>query len=126
MLLPVSQVSSIVNALNLTWLDKVYLNEIPNEDLDNTDTTVMLLQETDSSPAYHANSTFKGLAMGVEVQIFYKVDLEDDFNPIEAEIALLKALKDAGWLIVASQHHTTDPDTNQLTKTIYLTKNEMI
>lgn len=126
MLLPVSQVSSLVNALKFTWLDKVYLNEIPNEDLDNSDTTVMLLQETDSSPAYHANSTFKGLAMGVEIQIFYKIDLEDDFNPLEAEIALLKALKDAGWLIVSSQHHTTDPDTNQLTKTIYLTKNEMI
>jgi hypothetical protein len=126
MLLPVSQVASLVDGLNLTWLDKVYLNEIPNEDLDNTDTTVMLLQETDSSPAYHANSTFKGLAMGVEVQIFYKVDLADDFNPIEAEIALLKALKDAGWLIVSSQHHTTDPDTEQITKTIYVTKNEMI
>lgn len=126
MLLPVSQVASLVNSLNLTWIDKVYLNTIPNEDLDNTDSTVMLLQETDSSPAYHANSTFKGLAMGVEIQIFYKVDLADDFNPIEAEIALLKALKDAGWLIVASQHHTTDPDTNQLTKTIYVTKNEMI
>lgn len=126
MLLPVSQVASLVNSLNLTWVDKVYLNTIPNEDLDNTDSTVMLLQETDSSPAYHANSTFKGLAMGVEIQIFYKVDLEDDFNPIEAEIALLKAIKDAGWLIVASQHHTTDPDTNQITKTIYVTKNEMI
>ncbi|WP_415380022.1 DUF806 family protein [Pediococcus pentosaceus] len=126
MLLPVSQVAILVNALNFTWLDKVYLNEIPNEDLDNTDTTVMLLQETDSSPAYHANSTFKGLSMGVEIQIFYKIDLADDFNPLEAEIALLKALKDAGWLIVSSQHHTTDPDTNQLTKTIYLTKNEMI
>ena len=126
MLLPVSQVASLVNALNFTWLDKVYLNEIPNEDLDNTDITVMLLQETDSSPAYHANSTFKGLAMGVEIQIFYKIDLADDFNPIEAEIALMKTLKDAGWLIVSSQHHTTDPDTNQLTKTIYVTKNEMI
>lgn len=126
MLLPVSQVASLVNALNFTWLDKVYLNEIPNEDLDNTDNTVMLLQETDSSPAYHANSTFKGLALGVEIQIFYKIDLEDDFNPMEAEIALLKALKDAGWLIVSSQHHTTDPDTNQVTKTIYVTKNEMI
>jgi hypothetical protein len=125
-LLPVSQVSSLVNALKFTWLDKVYLNEIPNEDLDNSDTTVMLLQETDSSPAYHANSTFKGLAMGVEIQIFYKIDLADDFNPIEAEIALMKTLKDAGWLIVSSQHHTTDPDTNQLTKTIYVTKNEMI
>ncbi|WP_444964634.1 DUF806 family protein [Pediococcus pentosaceus] len=126
MLLPVSQVASLVNALNFTWLDKVYLNEIPNEDLDNTDITLMLLQETDSSPAYHANSTFKGLAMGVEIQIFYKVNLADDFNPIEAEIALMKTLKDAGWLIVSSQHHTTDPDTNQLTKTIYVTKNEMI
>ncbi|MCJ2386840.1 DUF806 family protein [Pediococcus acidilactici] len=126
MLLPVSQVASLVDSLNLTWLDKVYLNEIPNEDLDNTDTTVMLLQETDSSPAYHANSTFKGLAMGVEIQIYYKVDLADDFNPLEAEIALMKSLKEAGWLIVSSQHHTTDPDTNQVTKTIYVTKNEMI
>ena len=126
MLLPVSQVASLVNALKLTWVDKVYLNEIPNEDLDNTTSTVILLQETDSSPAYHANSTFKGIAMGVEIQIFYKIDLADDFNPIEAEIALMKTLKDAGWLIVSSQHHTTDPDTNQLTKTIYVTKNEMI
>ncbi|MCT3236414.1 DUF806 family protein [Lactiplantibacillus plantarum] len=126
MLLPVSQVSSLVDSLNLTWVDKVYLNAIPNEDLDNTDSTVMLLQETDSSPAYLANSTFKGLAMGVEIQIFYKVDLADDFNPLEAEIALMKSLKEAGWLIVSSQHHTTDPDTDQITKTIYVTKNEMI
>lgn len=126
MLLPVSQVASLVNALKFNWLDKVYLNEIPKEDLDNTDTTVVLLQETDSSPAYHANSTFKGLAMGVEIQIFYKVDLADDFNPIEAEIALMKTLKAAGWLIVSNQHHTTDPNTNQVTKTIYVTKNEMI
>ncbi|AOB20552.1 DUF806 family protein [Lactiplantibacillus plantarum] len=126
MLLPVSQVSSLVDSLNLTWVDKVYLNTIPNEDLDNADSTVMLLQETDSSPAYLANSTFKGLAMGVEIQIFYKVDLADDFNPLEAEIALMKSLKEAGWLIVSSQHHTTDPDTNQVTKTIYVTKNEMI
>ncbi|WP_455386508.1 DUF806 family protein [Lactiplantibacillus pentosus] len=126
MLLPVSQVASLVNSLNLTWLDKVYLNEIPNEDLDNTTSTVMLLQETDSSPAYLANNTFKGLAMGVEIQIFYKVDLADDFNPLEAEIALMKSLKEAGWLIVSSQRHTTDPDTNQITKTIYITKNEII
>ncbi|KAF1282546.1 DUF806 family protein [Lactiplantibacillus plantarum] len=126
MLLPVSQVASLVNALNLNWLDKVYLNEIPNEDLDNTTSTVMLLQETDSSPAYLANSTFKGLAMGVEIQIFYKADLADDFNPLEAEIALMKSIKQAGWLIVSSQHHTTDPDTDQVTKTIYVTKNEML
>lgn len=126
MLLPVSQVASLVDSLNLTWVDKVYLNAIPKEDLDNTDSTVMLLQETDSSPAYLANSTFKGLSMGVEIQIFYKVDLADDFNPLEAEIALMKSLKAAGWLIVSSQHRTTDPDTNQVTKTIYVTKKEMI
>lgn len=126
MLLPVSQVASLVDSLKLTWLDKVYLNEIPEEDLDNTTSTVMLLQETDSSPTYLANNTFKGLAMGVEIQIFYKVDLADDFNPLEAEIALMKSLKEVGWLIVSSQHHTIDPNTNQVTKTIYVTKNEMI
>lgn len=126
MLLPVSQVASLVDSLNLTWLDKIFPNEIPYEYLDNTDITAMLLQETDSSPAYLANNTFKGLAMGVEIQIFYKVDLADDFNPLEAEIALMKSFKAAGWLIVSSQHHTTDPDTNQVTKTIYVTKNEII
>ncbi|WP_455428920.1 DUF806 family protein, partial [Lactiplantibacillus pentosus] len=114
MLLPVSQVASLVNSLNLTWVDEVYLNAIPKEELNSTTSTVMLLQETDSSPAYLANSTFKGLSMGVEIQIFYKVDLADDFNPLEAEIALMKSLKEAGWLIVSSQRHTTDPDTNQV------------
>ena len=64
--------------------------------------------------------------MGVELQIFYKVDLADDFNPLEAEIALMKSFKEAGWLIVSSQHHSIDPGTNQVTKTIYVTKNEMI
>lgn len=126
MLLPVSQVASLVDSLNLTWVDKVYLNSIPKEERNNATSTVMLLQETDSSPAYLANNTFKGLSMGVEIQIFYKDDLEDDFNPLMAEIALMKSLKEAGWLIVSSQHHTTDPDTNQVTKTIYVTKNEMI
>ncbi|RDG24829.1 phage tail protein, partial [Lactiplantibacillus plantarum] len=42
MLLPVSQVASLVDSLNLTWLDKVYLNAIPKEDLKNTTSTVML------------------------------------------------------------------------------------
>ncbi|WND29897.1 DUF806 family protein [Lactiplantibacillus plantarum] len=126
MLLPVSQVASLVDYLKLDWVDKVYLNEIPNEDLDNTDLTVMLLQETDSTPSDYANGTFKGIAMGVEIQIFYKNNLADDFNTLEAEIELMQNLKLAGWLIVSSQHHTTDPDTNQITKTIYVTKDSLI
>ncbi|MYV00139.1 DUF806 family protein [Lactobacillus plantarum] len=126
MLLPVSQVASLVNSLKLDWIDKVYLNEIPNEDVDNADLTVMLLQETDSTPSDYANGTFKGLAMGVEIQMFYKKGLDDDFNTLEAEIELMQNLKSAGWLIVSSQHHTTDPDTNQITKTIYVTKDSLI
>ncbi|WP_436409883.1 DUF806 family protein [Lactiplantibacillus plantarum] len=69
---------------------------------------------------------FVRTAFGLILQSTYKVDLADDFNPLEAEIALMKSFKQAGWLIVSSQHHTTDPDTNQVTKTIYITKNEMI
>ncbi|MBS0937043.1 DUF806 family protein [Lactiplantibacillus plantarum] len=126
MLLPVSQVASLVDSLNLTWLDKVYLNEIPNEDLDNIDNTVMLLQETDSTPSNYANGTFKGISAGVEMQIFYKANLDDGFNPLEAEINLMQSLKSAGWLIVSSQHHTTDPVTDQVTKTIYVTKDNLI
>lgn len=126
MLLPVSQLSGLVDSFKLDWVDKVYLNEIPNEDLDNNDLTVMLLQETDSTPSDYANGTFKGIAMGVEIQIFYKKNLADDFNTLESEIELMQNLKSAGWLIVSSQHHTTDPDTNQITKTIYVTKDNLI
>lgn len=126
MLLPVSQVASLVDSFKLDWVDKVYLNEIPNEDLDNNDLTVMLLQETDSTPSDYANGTFKGIAMGVEIQIFYKNNLADGFNTLEAEIELMQSFKSAGWLIVSSQHHTTDPDTNQITKTIYVTKDSLI
>lgn len=126
MLLPVSQVASLVDSLNLSWLDKVYLNAIPNDDLNNIDNTVMLLQETDSTPSDYANGSFKGITAGVEMQIFYKADLDDDFNPLEAEINLMQSLKSDGWLIVSSQHHTTDPDTDQVTKTIYVTKDNLI
>ncbi|EIW14309.1 putative tail component protein, DUF806 family [Lactiplantibacillus pentosus KCA1] len=126
MLLPVSQVASLINSLELDWIDKVYLNEIPNEDVDNADLTVMLLQETDSTPSDYANRTFKGVFLGVEIQVFYSLDMADSFNPLEAEINLMKSLKNAGWSIVSSQHHTIDPGTNQITKTIYVTKDSLI
>lgn len=126
MRLPVDMVANLVESLDLKWLDKVYFNEIPHEDLDNKGLTVMLLQETDSTPSDYANGTFKGISAGVEMQIFYKANLSDDFNPLEAEINLMQSLKSDGWLIVSSQHHTTDPDTDQVTKTIYVTKDNLI
>ncbi len=38
----------------------------------------------------------------------------------------MRKIIDQGWLVEQSSPHTTDPDTGQITKTIYLIRNEEI
>lgn len=89
------------------------------------DDTILFLSEVTNQPANHANDIFKRWQLVVELQIFWAV--EPNVESIQvAEIELMKKLTKLGWIVQQSSPHTTDPDTYQVTKTIYLTRNEEI
>ena len=97
---------------------------IEPEFIDDTSKTVVLITESDFQPGHYANATFKFMLVGCEIQIFYKKSV--DFDIASAEIELQRFFIANGWQVEISREHDYDPDTGQLTKTIYIDKQEPI
>lgn len=106
------------------WIDEIYLDSIPEEESDLTSKTICLISEWLNEPTYYANHTFKGWTIGVEVQIFYKLD--NDVSSLDGEQALARIFADNDWTIENSRNHIKDPDTKQVTKVFYFEKDEII
>lgn len=124
--LPVNQAADLVRSAHFDWLadDHIFTTSIPDEFVDDTSATVMRIDEYQNQPDGYANRSFRTIQIGVEVQIYYQSDV--DFNIQDAEIALMRLFKQARWEVAISREHTFDPDTDQLTKTIYFVKNEIL
>lgn len=104
-----------------TWIDHLATMNLEQEFVDDKAKTVVLITESDNEPAFYANATFKGINAGVEVQIFYKENI--DFNIQDAEINLQRLFVSDDWQVSISREHVYDPDIGQLTKTFYCNKN---
>jgi hypothetical protein len=102
------------------WIDDIYLESLPEEETDLTDKTVCLITEWLNEPTGYANRTFKRWQIGVEVQIFYKKD--SDTTTLDGEIALADRFKCDDWTVDQSKTHIKDPDTGQVTKVFYFSK----
>lgn len=102
------------------WIDEIYLESLPEEEIDLTDKTVCLITEWINEPNIYANRTFKRWQIGVEVQIFYKKD--SGTTTLDGEIALADLFKLNDWTIDQSKTHIKDPDTGQVTKVFYFSK----
>ena len=102
------------------WIDEVYLESLPEEEIDLTDKTVCLITEWLNEPTGYANRTFKRWQIGVEVQIFYKKD--SGTTTLDGEIALADRFKRDDWTVDQSKNHIKDPDTGQVTKVFYFSK----
>ena len=102
------------------WIDEIYLGSLPEEETDLTDKTVCLITEWLNEPTGYANRTFKCWQIGVEVQIFYKKD--SGTTTLDGEIALADWFKSNDWTIDQSKNHIKDPDTGQVTKVFYFSK----
>lgn len=120
MQLPAVQAKNTFQDGNFDFIDNIYQGSIPEEVQGNTDTTDVLIQEYINEPFYYANETFKGWQIGVEVQIFYS--LETNFNFQDAEIKIAKQFVDDNWQVDQSKNRIKDPDTNQWTKVFYFVK----
>lgn len=121
--LPTVYAQRLIASAHFNWVDDIYRDAIPQELQDKTDSTIVLITEDINEPAYYANGTFKGWQIGVEVQIFYSNNLPDNFRMMDAEISFAKLFNCDRWQIIDSKNHIEDPDTNQVSKVFYFSKN---
>lgn len=105
---------------NFPSISEVYQRNLPQEVKSNTSTNIALIQSVRTDPISLGNDTFNSVDRQLELQIFYKLDL--DIDPEELEIEILKTFKDLNYM-VSAEGILTDPDTYQLYESFYLTKN---
>ena len=105
---------------DITWIDELYSGSIPSNVEVNTNKNTVLITEYINEPSQYANMEIKYWLIGVEVQIFYKLDGEDFQN---CEIQVARLFNDNRWKIDTSRNRIKDPDTKQWTKVFYFSKN---
>ncbi|OIL58303.1 hypothetical protein ATX23_09355 [Oenococcus oeni] len=120
----VDMAAQVINVASLSWIDNLYLDFIPEDDLKNEDqsgnnVTDCLLIGTDNSPTGWGNDKFSQLSKAVEIQLFYSLNFNLDTD--QCEVSLMKLFLNAGWQI-NRQSESQDPDTGQAIKTIYVSK----
>lgn len=126
MQLPTVTAFKLLQSANFEWIDQMFRDGLPEEVGDVDDQTIVDITEWLNEPAYYANQTFKGWNIGVEIQIFYSNSLPAEFNMMDAEIKLADLFKKDDWNIEQSKNHIQDPDTGQVSKVFYFSKNLMI
>lgn len=102
---------------------QIYEDSIPESVINDVHSTQVLLKESQSDISQFGDMTFNSVTVGVDIQIFYSVDYEEDM--ILTEIKLMKALENDGWSITNSQPHYIDlsqTDVQQTIKNISINK----
>ena len=105
-------------------VQKVYTSNLPKEEQENIDETIILITDVNADLGLTGNNSFFSKTTQIEIQIFYKQDL--DFDIEEFENRLLKMLKQNHWSINDIRGRTTDPDTFQMTAVFYVSKENLI
>lgn len=105
-------------------ISEIYVNNLPKEIQENTDKTIMLLRESGTFLDMFGNDSFFGKTNQIEVQIFYKLDV--DFDLEEFETRLMKFLVSEHYTITDVREHTLDPDTLQMTAVFYVAHEKII
>lgn len=114
----------ILSQANISGIDAVYGNNLPQSELDNANKTIVLVTDSANDPSSFGNDDFWALNQEVEVQIWYSQQLETD--PEVIEIAMMKAFTHQYWQVAAVRQRTLDPDTQQLSNTFYFSRTKNI
>lgn len=122
--LPTIQARKLIDSAKLKWIDKIVVGAMPKELSGNVDSTICQITEWLNEPNGYANAIFKRWTIGVEVQIFYK--LNSGISTLDDEIKLAQLFVKNGWTVEQSKDHIQDPDTRQVTKVFYFTKDLVI
>lgn len=122
---PVDEVAKIITDLFVDW--QVYSDAIPEEVIDDRHVTQVLLKEAESDVSGYGGNTFNMVNLGVDIQIFYSLDYDE--NMLLSEIILMKQLEDNHWRVVDSQAHYLDlsqTDNQQTIKNITVKKTVLV
>lgn len=118
------ELKNLIDGKGFGEISEVYANNLPKEVQENTDKTIVLLQESDAFLGMFGNDSFFGKTNQIEVQIFYKLDI--DFDLDEFETRLMKFLVSKHYKITDIREHTLDPDTLQMTAVFYVAHEKII
>lgn len=118
------KLKELIEGKGFDEISEVYANNLPKELEENTDKTIVLLTESNPSLDLSGNNTFFGKTERVEIQIFYKLDIDFDIEAFE--IKLLKFLESEHYSIIDMREHSIDPDTLQLTAVFYVAFDKLI
>ena len=118
------ELKNLIDGKEFGEISEVYANNLPKEVQENTDKTIVLLQESDAFLGMFGNDSVFGKTNHIEVQIFYKLDI--DFDLDEFETRLMKFLVSEHYKITDIREHTLDPDTLQMTAVFYVAHEKII
>lgn len=114
----------LISGKEFSEISEIYVNNLPKEIQENTDKTIMLLRESGTFLDMFGNDSFFSKTNQIEVQIFYKLDV--DFDLEEFETRLMKFLVSEHYRITDVREHTLDPDTLQMTAVFYVAHEKII
>lgn len=117
-MLAVLEAKNMINSANIAGIDNVYTFNIPAEMVENVDKTIVLITDANTNPSVYGNNDFNALSRTIEIQVFYKKDL--DIDPETIEVKLYKLFTNDYWCVGENRGHTIDPDTQQITTTFYV------
>lgn len=117
-MLAVLEAKQMIKNAKIDGIDEVYTFNIPSEMVENVDQTVVLITDANTSPDIYGSNDFHALNRTIEVQVFYKKDL--DFDPEEIEVKLYHIFTSDYWSVGENHGHTIDPETQQITTTFYV------
>jgi hypothetical protein len=115
---------TLLSNANINGVGAVYGNNLPKEELDSIDKTIVLVTDAANDPAAYGDNDFWALNQEVEVQIWHSQQLDSD--PETIEIAMMKAFTHQHWQVAAVRQRTLDPDTQQLFNTFYFSRTKNI
>ena len=118
------ETSNLIEELTKGWADDVYCKSIPEEELDKTDKTIILVRSGYDSLEDYGSDTFNSITRTIVVQIFYATGSEIDYDSVE--IKLYKDLEKNHYRIDDIKGRQDDPDTLQDFQTINITKNSNV
>jgi hypothetical protein len=118
------ELKGLLDGKGFSEISEVYVNNLPKEIQENIDKTVVLLRESGAFLEMFGNDSFFSKTNQIEVQIFYKLDIDFDLDEFETE--LMKFLASKHYTITDVREHTLDPDTLQMTAVFYVAREKIL
>lgn len=124
MALAVVDAKNVIETAKIDGIDAVYTINLPAEEVENVNQTLVLITDANTNLGGYGSNHFNTLRREVEVQVFYA--LHPSVSVDNVEVSLYRAFETAGWEIGETHGHTYDPETHQLTVTMYLYQTKVV